>query len=367
MYDLFTSSNGNVDIQKEHINNRGTYVITSGLANNGVLGKTDLGAKIFNSGTITVDMFGYSFYRGFDYKMVTHARVFSLKPKFEISQNQGLFINSSFRFVNKKFGFENICTWDKIKFDYIELPQTSEGKIDFAFMEDFIAELKAERIAELSAYLKVSGLDNYELSKEEEKALNKFKFIDWKKYNLEELYGKSTRGKRLKSADRKKGNLPFVTAGEAEEGISAYISNSDEIFSENTTTIDMFGSAKYRNYKYGADDHVAVVHTENIPKNAAIFVTAAIHKAAHTGEFDYSKNFYAKDADELNVFLPYKDERPNYRYMSTFISAVIKLVIKDVVLYSNSEEQMMNKVVFGSEIEGLKVADRTDTYNPHKK
>lgn len=24
----------------------------------------------------------------------------------------------------------------------------------------------------------------------------------------------------------------------------------------------MFGSAKYRNYRYGADDHVAVVHTE---------------------------------------------------------------------------------------------------------
>ena len=29
----------------------------------------------------------------------------------------------------------------------------------------------------------------------------------------------------------------------------AYISNDVEIFEKNTTTIDMFGSAKYRNYR----------------------------------------------------------------------------------------------------------------------
>ena len=66
-----------------------------------------------------------------------------------------------------------------------------------------------------------------------------------------ELFGKSTRGKRLKSADRIEGTLPFVTAGEADEGVSAFIGNDVEVFSKNTITIDMFGSAKYRNYDYG--------------------------------------------------------------------------------------------------------------------
>ena len=44
--DLFESSNGNFDIQKEHINNKGDIVITAGLTNNGILGKTDIEAKI---------------------------------------------------------------------------------------------------------------------------------------------------------------------------------------------------------------------------------------------------------------------------------------------------------------------------------
>lgn len=209
----------------------------------------------------------------------------------------------------------------------IKLPETADGKIDFDFMESFVAEL--------SAYLTVSGLDNYELSSEEENALKNYQFLKWDTYNLEKLFGKATRGKRLKGDDRIAGTLPFVTAGEASEGISAYISNEVEVFEKNTTTIDMFGSAKYRNYKYGADDHVAVVHTETVPMKASIFLTAAIHKAAHTGKFDYGHNFYAKDADALDIQLPTKDGKPDYDTMTALISAVQKLVIKDVVLYAD--------------------------------
>ena len=350
--DLFNSSSGDFDIQKDHINNKGDFVITSGASNNGVLGKTDITAKLFDSGTITVDMFGLAFYRNFRYKMVTHARVFSLKPYFSLNDRQGLFLANSFKFLKNKFGFDNMCTWDKIKKIKIELP-TKKGKIDFDFMESFIAELEAERLAELeaerlaelSAYLTVSGLDNYELSEEENRVLHSFFSLEWHKYNVKDLFGESTRGKRLKGADRIEGTLPFVTAGEANEGISAFIGNKVEIFEKNTTTIDMFGSAKYRNYKYGADDHIAVVHTERLPMNAAIFVTSAIHKASHTGKFDYGHNFYAKDADALDIMLPTKDGKPDYPTMETLISAVQKLVIKDVVLYSNKRVKATKEII----------------------
>lgn len=234
-----------------------------------------------------------------------------------------------------KFGYDtSMANTINLQFS---LPITSPGKIDFDFMESFIAELEAERVAELSAYLTVSGLDNYELSSDEVQALQNYSSLTWKLFNLECLFGKSTRGKRLKGDDRISGTLPFVTAGEASEGISAYISNNVEVFEKNTTTIDMFGSAKYRNYKYGADDHIAVVHTENVPMKAAIFLTSAIHKAAHTGKFDYGHNFYAKDADALDIMLPAKDGKPDYTTMETLISAVQKLVIKEVVLYANQK------------------------------
>ena len=249
-----------------------------------------------------------------------------------------------YKSLHRKYSWGNSISKAKIQEDIITLP-VSNGKIDFAFMDSFIAELEAERVAELeaervaelSAYLTVSGLDNYELSSDEVQALQNYSSLTWKLFNLECLFGKSTRGKRLKGDDRISGTLPFVTAGEASEGISAYISNDVEIFEKNTTTIDMFGSAKYRNYKYGADDHIAVVHTETVPMKAAIFLTSAIHKAAHTGKFDYGHNFYAKDADALDIMLPAKDGKPDYTTMETLISAVQKLVIKEVVLYANQK------------------------------
>ena len=241
-----------------------------------------------------------------------------------------------YKSLHRKYSWGNSISKAKIQEDIITLP-VSNGKIDFAFMDSFIAELEAERVAELSAYLAVSGLDKYELSGDEVQALQNYSLLTWKSFNLECLFGKSTRGKRLKGDDRVSGTLPFVTAGEASEGISAYISNDVEIFEKNTTTIDMFGSAKYRNYKYGADDHIAVVHTETVPMKAAIFLTAAIHKAAHTGKFDYGHNFYAKDADALDIMLPAKDGKPDYTTMETLISAVQKLVIKEVVLYANQK------------------------------
>jgi Type I restriction modification DNA specificity domain len=218
----------------------------------------------------------------------------------------------------------------------IQLP-TKYGKIDFDFMESFISELEAERIADLEAYLKFTGLKDYTLTVEEEKVLEDFENINWETFNLENLFGKSTRGRRLKSDDRISGNLPFVTAGETDEGVSAFIGNNVIVFSENTTTIDMFGSAKYRNYKYGGDDHIAVVHTENLPKFASIFVTTAIHKSSYNGQFHYGRNFYAKDADELNISLPTQNNQPNYAIMETLISAIQKLLIKDLVLYADKK------------------------------
>ena len=252
------------------------------------------------------------------------------------SINQMFIIASIERIIKTKYSYNTKATKIELKNTIIKLPIKND-KIDFAFMESFILELEAERMQVLNTYLLSTGLKDYTLTLDEENILNNYENLKWKTYKLEELFGKASRGKRLKSADRISGSLPFVTAGETDEGVSAFIGNNVNIFSENTTTIDMFGSAKYRNYKYGGDDHIAVVHTENLPKLASVFVTTAIHKSSYNGQFNYGRNFYAKDADVLNITLPIKENKPDYEVMKTIISAIHKLVIKEVVLYNNGK------------------------------
>lgn len=144
----------------------------------------------------------------------------------------------------------------------------------------------------------------------------------WREYNLEDLFGKSTRGRRLKSSDRIAGTLPFVTAGEENTGISAYIGNDVQVFRANSVTIDMFGSAKFRGYEFGADDHVAVVHTDHLTKKSVQFIAAAIHKSSYSGKFSYSRNFYAKDADELMISLPTLNNNLAFSYMESYIKTL---------------------------------------------
>lgn len=297
-------------------------------------------ANVWSLGLLQMDFF----YR----KRKWYAGQFVRKiiPKFETTVNNAKFFSvmlNKLKPVLLQVLVRNVD--DTFKNQLLNLP-TQNNQIDFDFMESFIAELEAERIAELSAYLKVSGLDNYELSIEEQNALRAYDSMEWGEYRLEDLFGKSTRGKRLKSLDRISGKLPFVTAGEANTGISAYIGNDVKIFQANTTTIDMFGSAKYRNYNYGADDHIAVVHTENLSKFASLFTTATIERASHTGKFSYDRNFYAKDADELVIALP-KDGIGNidYTFMENYASALQKLVIKDVVQYTDKRIEATKTVV----------------------
>lgn len=327
-------------------------LISNSSVNNGVMGYSNLEAN--NKGntltcsdtTLGAETMYYQKDDFIGYQHIQH-----LVPKINrFNQNIAMFIISASHVATEKKGFDygNKFNRQNMGDTSIQLPLKENAlaffnpcddieNIDFDFMEAFIRELEEERIRELNAYLLATDLKDYTLTADEKAALEKFEKLEWQEFNLEELFGKSTRGKRLKGDDRFEGELPFVTAGEANEGISAFISNDVEIFSKNTTTIDMFGSAKYRNYDYGADDHVAVVHTENLPKHAAIFVTTATHKAAHTGKFDYSNNFYASDADELFIQLPTKDGLPDYASMETFIKAVEKLVIKDVVLYADKK------------------------------
>ena len=151
--DLFNGVSGDTDIKQHHINDKGLPVITSGLTNNGFLGLSDVSAKVVPKNTITVDMFGNAFYRNYDYKMVTHARVFALNPKFNMSDNVGLYFATMLFYLSKKFNYSNMCSYEKIKDDVISLPAIDEDTPDFDYMEKAIYIYILQKRLSLKSYL----------------------------------------------------------------------------------------------------------------------------------------------------------------------------------------------------------------------
>lgn len=119
---------------------------------------------------------GATFYQSKEFTVLQDSYAIYWKNTSEIlSDNQYLFLVGVIsKTIYGNYEWTNKAGWNKVKYEQINLP-TQNGKIDFDFMESFIAELEAEhiaeleaeRIAELEAYLYVSGLDNYKLSIEE--------------------------------------------------------------------------------------------------------------------------------------------------------------------------------------------------------
>ncbi|GAA8445681.1 restriction endonuclease subunit S [Helicobacter pylori] len=380
--DLFEASNGDFDIQKRHINHKGEFVITAGLSNNGVLGQSDIKAKVFESHTITIDMFGCAFYRSFPYKMVTHARVFSLKPKFEINHKIGLFLSTLFFDYPKKFGYENMCSWAKIKNDKVILPlkptantQTLDD-IDFNFMEKFIAELEqcrlAEleqcRLAELEAYLKATGLSNTTLSSDEENALNAFNGKNsgggggntpcgstWQSFKLGDLFEVLPYKKRFDAnkvniyTSKTKDTYPYVVRTSLNNGIRGYLKENTNFLNAGNTisfgqdTATMF----YQEKPYFTGDKIKILRCKNpnFNKINALFFITSLTKAFRNFSWG-SASFSVSIIENQNISLPTNQHGEiDFNFMRTLINALMKQTIQGVVQYSSAKIQATKEAI----------------------
>ena len=232
----------------------------------------------------------------------------------------------------KSLDFSNPC--DNIK------------NIDFDFMESFIRELDEERIRELNAYLLATGLKDYALSAEEEKALEAFKTVQWGEFEFKQIFNNIKQGRRLKKEDQKEGTIPFVMSGTTNTGVVGYISNPVASFPSNSITVDIFGNTFYRNFDFGAGDDTGVYWNdkENYSKDEMLFFTAAMGKSLF-GKFDYGNKLRSSQSFDIKMQLPTKNNKPDYATMETFIKAVEKLVIKDVVLYADNKIKATKNVV----------------------
>ncbi|MGN1326379.1 MAG: restriction endonuclease subunit S [Candidatus Spyradenecus sp.] len=170
--DLFDSCVGNVDIQKRDLGDVGIDVVSAGVAGCGVVGKTTKPARCIETCSLTMDMFGNVFVRDTPYVMVTHARVFAMLPKDQrFGRLSLLYISALLSYCRLLYSFSSMATWRGVKDDYISLPVTEEGEIDFAYMENFIREIEASRLYKLDAYLQAAGFASSALTAEEAEAL----------------------------------------------------------------------------------------------------------------------------------------------------------------------------------------------------
>ena len=321
-------------------------VYSSDTSNNGIIGYTNIDAEfivseenpiylVFGDHTRSLNIVFHSF------NVTDNVKVLSLKDSYSIKIL--LYIISSWQKGVPNLGYSR--HWSIAKKVLFKVP-VKNGVIDFAFMENFIAELEAERIAELEAYLQATGLQDYTLTKEEEKALQVFEGVMFEEFTYQNIFNKIIQGRRLRKEDQISGTIPFVMAGTTNTGVVNYISNPVASFPKNSITIDIFGNTFYRNYDFGAGDDTGVYWNDEkeYSKEIMLFCATAMEKSLF-GKFSFGKKLRSSQSVDFKMFLPSTQGVPLYAYMEVFIRAVQKLVIKDVVQYAERKLEATRAVV----------------------
>jgi hypothetical protein len=232
----------------------------------------------------------------------------------------------------------------------IQLP-IKNGQIDFNFMECFIAELEAEHIIELKEYLKVAGLKDYRPSNEEQKALDEFDTMKWGEFRLGNLFERIKTNKLpYKASELPKEptdtyTLPCLTSSFQNQGLNYFAPKDNATILKNVISIPS-NSDVYRAYFQSREftvlsDAYAVEWIYNDVKlspNQYLFTVPCINKVTDLSIYSYKNKLGGWNVvQNKNIELPIKNNQPDYETMEILISAIKKLVIKDVVLYADSK------------------------------
>ncbi|WP_455088739.1 restriction endonuclease subunit S [Porphyromonas endodontalis] len=250
----------------------------------------------------------------------------------------------------------------------INLPSCN-GEVNYEFMKRFIAELNAARLAELNAarlaelnaYLTITGLKDYTLTPEEEHALQCFKanHIEWSEYKMRELFRRRGteklcyKAKELPKEPKGEYTLPCLTSSFLNQGINYYAPRKNATILKDVISIPS-NSDVYRSYYQSRDFTVLsdayaiewVYGNVKISHKQYLFLVGCINQVIDLPIYSYKNKLGGWNVvKEKEISLPILKDQIDYALMETFISAIQKLVIKDVVLYANREIEAMKQVI----------------------
>ena len=325
--------------------------VMAGVTNTGVINYVSNPVASFPKNSITIDIFGNTFYRDYAFGAGDDTGVY-WNDRIEYSRGVMLFFAVAMqKALIGKFSYgKKLRSSQSLNFKMM-LP-INNGEIDFDFMESFVAELEAQRVAELSAYLTVSGYDNYELSTEELDALRRFSNLNddhWGTYKVGNLFERvETRKLPYKAKELPKQPtddyiLPCLTSSFQNQGLNYYAPKAGATVLSNVISIPS-NSDVYRAYYQSKDftvlsDAYAIRWKSEefgLSPNQYLFMVMCINKVTDLPIYSYKNKLGGWNVVKTKeIRLPEKNGKIDFAFMDTFISAIKKLTIKEVVLYSD--------------------------------
>lgn len=267
-----------------------------------------------------------------------------------LSVKSALYIMTSIRKVIEiRFTYNAKATKIALKNTKIVLPVNEKEEIDYIYMENYITSLEQDGLEELGGYLKSSSLDNFDLTDQEQSAIDDFltNSMPVKMFKVGELFDiKPTKSYGLTNIKlfERQGRTPVVVNSSQNNGICGYVDlqpteNGNMItYSDTTTSEGIF----YQPLAFIGYSHIQGLYpfaNEKWTKESYLYFKTAFATAVK-GKYSYGDKFNRTKAAKEKVCLPITDNgEPDYNFMETYIKAIEKLVLKDVIEWKNHKKE----------------------------
>lgn len=283
-----------------------------------------------------------------------------------LSKNQKLFIGTIINGLDYG-GYDNYPRIETLRKDKIKLP-IKGGKIYFEFMDRFIDKLEKEQTDKLEKYLLAAELKEYNLNDEEKEFIkyiddfsndidsllnDKLKKIEWREYRIGDLFDKINtkklpyKAKELPSNATGEYILPCLTSSFMNQGLNYFAPKENATILKNVISIPS-NSDVYRAYYQSREftvlsDAYAICWKDKnikITSNQYLFMMLCINKVTDLPIYSYKNKLGGWNVVKNKyIVLPQTNGKIDFYFMEKIVRIVKKILIKDVVLYTDRKNK----------------------------
>lgn len=297
----------------DHIQGSIPYVSSSAI-NNGVDAFIGNGGKVrkfeecltlANSGSV-----GKTFYHSYEFIASDH--VTSLKSD-KLNKYSYLFIATIVQRLEEKYSFNREINDVRINKEKIVLPVDESGNPDYAFMEQYIKERERQIVQNYIGYIghdaQIGGVTPLDQK-------------EWKEFYLCDIFTIRP-GKRLTKSNMKSGTTPFIGASDSNNGVTAFVSNTNVSKDSNVLGVNYNGSVVenfYHPYTCIFSDDVKRFALREHNGNEYVYLFMKTVILQQKSKYAYGYKFNEERMQKQMILLPTTaNGQPDYDYMEQYV------------------------------------------------
>lgn len=290
--------------------------------NNGILRYVEESEKLITSGKCIAFIcdgegsVGLSIYKESDFIGSTTVKVGRNE---HLNKYVGTFITSiADNSAKGKYNFGFKRNESHLKNEILLLPTTPEGLPDYAFMEEYMREKEQEKINAFQKQItqRIVEVKNY-------KEVIPLSEKDWEGFFIDDI-SEIISGRDIYEAERKKGNIPYITATANNNGIGYFVGNSNQTLEANCLSVNRNGSVGYAFYhEYPAlfSNDCRKLRLNNPSKFVGIFISQQITRQKE--KYGYGYKMGTARLKRQKIMLPINTNgQPDYEYMEHYIKKI---------------------------------------------